>query len=404
MGILARQVVLEPLTPTDVQTMLQAIFDLRQPVQPEFLTAIYTLTEGNPFFIEEVLKALVAAGDIFYADGGWTRKPMQELHIPPSVQDAVQRRTQQLSDRRRAACSRWRQWPGGALTLPCSNRWPGRRRSELLAVIKELVAAQLVVEETAEHFAFRHALTRQAVYAQLLGRERQTLHRIIGVAIEQFYPTALDTQVAELSYHFYEAGEWGKALDYARRAGEQAQTLYAPRAAVEQFTRALAAAQHLAQPPSLLPLHRLRGLAYETLGEFEQARADLEIALDLACSSNDRQEEWQILLDLGQLWASRNYEQTGEYIQRALDLARTLEDPTTLARTLNRMGNWYLNVEQSHGSAALSSGGVGHFSGAGRCARPGPDLRSPGYHRICSPAISCKVHAITNKPLRFSGH
>lgn len=62
----------------------------------EFLEPIYTLTEGNPFFIEEVLKALVAAGEVFYAADGWTRKSMPELHIPPSVQDAVQRRMQHL--------------------------------------------------------------------------------------------------------------------------------------------------------------------------------------------------------------------------------------------------------------------------------------------------------------------
>jgi predicted ATPase len=293
--------------------MLQAIFDLRRPVPTEFLEPIYTLTEGNPFFIEEVLKALVAAGDVFYADDGWTRKSMQELHIPLSVQEAVQRRTGQLrADARRlltvAAVA------GRRFDFALLQQVAGQEEDELLAVIKELVAAQLVVEETAEQFAFRHALTRQAVYAQLLGRERQAMHRIIGVAVEQLYPSALDpatssgeaAQVADLAYHFYEAGEWRKALDYARRAGEQAQSLYAPRAAVEQFTRALAAAHHLAQAPSLTPLYRLRGLAYDTLGEFEQARADLETALELARAAGDQRGEWRLLLDLGQMWASRN--------------------------------------------------------------------------------------------------
>jgi tetratricopeptide (TPR) repeat protein len=354
-GHLGREVVLEPLTRTDMHTMLQAIFDLRRPVHTEFLEPLYTLTEGNPFFIEEVLKALVAAGDVFYADDGWTRKSMQELHIPPSVQEAVQRRTQQLrADARRlltlAAVA------GRRFDFALLQEVAGQEEHELLAVIKELVAAQLVMEETVERFAFRHALTRQAVYAQLLGRERQAMHCMIGVAIEQLYPSALDpatssgeaAQVADLAYHFYEAGEWSKALDYARRAGEQAQSLYAPRAAVEQFTRALAAAQNLAQTPSLLPLYRLRGLAYDTLGEFEQARTDLATALELARAAGDRRGEWRLLLDLGQLWASRSYAQTGDYFQRALDLARTLDDPATLAHTLNRMGNWHLNVEQSH--------------------------------------------------------
>lgn len=361
-GHLARTIVLDALTPDNVQSMLQAIFALQRPVRSEFLDAIYTLTEGNPFFIEEVLKALVAAGEVFYADGGWTRKSMQELHIPPSVQDAVQRRILQL----RPAAYRLLTLAavvGRRFDFGLLQQVAGHEESALLALIKELVAAQLVVEERADHFAFRHALTRQAVYHTLLGRERQLLHRTIGAALEQGDSGSHDLltsagEPAELAYHFYEAGEWRKALTYGWQAGEKAQTLYAPRAAIEQFTRALTAAQHLASPPSLIALHRRRGLAYETVGEFEQARTDLTTALELAQAAADHQGEWQLLLDLGQLWAAHNYDQTGSYLQQALALAHTLAAPNgdaaqrasshsaALAHTLNRLGNWYLNVGQ----------------------------------------------------------
>ncbi len=60
---------------------------LPRPVRAEFLEALYATTEGNPFFIEEVLKALVASGEIFYADGIWDRKPLHELHIPRTNRD-----------------------------------------------------------------------------------------------------------------------------------------------------------------------------------------------------------------------------------------------------------------------------------------------------------------------------
>ncbi len=83
------QLSLAPLTRDEVALMLRAIFDLSRPVRVEFLDAIYDLSEGNPFYIEELLKSLVAAGDIFYADGGWDRKPMQELHIPRTLREAV---------------------------------------------------------------------------------------------------------------------------------------------------------------------------------------------------------------------------------------------------------------------------------------------------------------------------
>ena len=378
---LSHTIALAALPPQDVQAMLQAIFALTQPVRAEFLEPLYTLTEGNPFFIEEVLKVLVAAGELFYADGGWTRKSMPELHIPPSVQDAVQRRTAQL----RPAAQRLLTLAavvGRRFDFVLLQQVAGHDEADLLALIKELVAAQLVVEESAENFAFRHALTRQAVYGALLGRERQILHRTIGAAMERRYGrdsdndrgsaheavthTGVLTQVAELAYHFYEAGEWQKALLYGWRAGEQAQTLYAPQAAVEQFTHALTAAQQLTQSgptaPALTALYRLRGLAYETVGEFEQARTDLTTALELAQTAADRPVEWQLLLDLGQLWAAHDYARTGDYLQQALTLARTLagteeaaaqsvpNQPTPLARTLNRLGNWYLNVGQPHES------------------------------------------------------
>ena len=358
---LCRFVLLEALPPQEVQAMLQSIFALKRPVQAEFLEPICRLTEGNPFFIEEVLKALVAAGEVFHAEEGWTRKSMPELHIPPSIQDAVQRRTQQLGQAAYRLLT-LAAVVGRRFNLLLLQQLAECDEDELLVLIKELVAAQLVVEETVEQFAFRHALTRQAVYSALLGRERQLLHRTIGVAIERIQDGKLDLStgtgatapVTELAYHFYEAGEWTKALTYAWSAGETAQTLYAPRAAIEQFTRALTAAQHLASPPDLASLYRLRGLAYETIGEFELARSDLTAALEWTQSTADRQGEWQLLLDLGQLWASHNYGQTGDYFQQALALARTLDHrsvdlpalPAPLAHTLNRLGNWYLNVGQ----------------------------------------------------------
>ena len=93
-------------------------------------------------------------------------------------------------------------------------------------------------------------------------------------------------------------------------------------------------------------MHRARGLAHQTLGEFDQARADHEAALKIAQEAGDRRAEWQALLDLGMLWAERDYARTGDYCQRALALARDMGDPSTLAHSLNRVGNWHLNSGQ----------------------------------------------------------
>lgn len=343
---LAAELRLAPLSVAEVDAMLRSVFQLQRPVDVEFLQALYSLTEGNPFFIEEVLKSLVKAGEISDAGVVGNDWPSDALRIPRSVQDAVQRRAERLSRAAQrtlaVAAVAGRRFDFAVLQhlLRCDEH-------ELLQLMKELIRAQLVVEESAERFAFRHALTRQAVYARLLRRERKLLHREIAATIERVYADSLDGRLADLAYHFCEAGVWSKALEYAQRAGERSRALYAPRIALEQFTRALQAARQLSIAPSPA-LYRGRGWAYESLGDFDRARADHEAALQAARATGDRRAEWRALVDLGMLWAARNYAQTGPHYQRALDLARAMGDPSTLAQSLNRLANWHVNVEEPH--------------------------------------------------------
>jgi len=341
---LAQEIPLARLEREEVEAMLRAIFALPHPARLELADPMYTLTEGNPFFVEETLKSLIASGEIFYANGRWERKPLSELHIPRSVQDAVQQRTDQLSESARRVLT-LAAVAGRRFDFALLQQLTGYDEQQLLLLMKALMAAQLVVEESAEQFAFRHALTRQAVYADLLVRERKALHRTIADTMEHIYASTLNAHVGDLAYHFFEAGAWEQAVEYGQRAGEQAYRLYAPRVAIEQVTRALDAAQRgsITSPPML---YRLRGQAYQTLGDFEQAHADYKATLQMAQRAGDLHSEWQALMDLGFLWAERDYTQTGAYCQQALALARSMDDPITLAHSLNRLGNWHLNVEQ----------------------------------------------------------
>ncbi len=342
---LAHEIVLKSLARADVAAMLQAIFHLDQPVRAEFLDPIVELTEGNPFFVEEILKSLVAAGDIFPSDARWERKPLRELHIPRSVHEAVQRRVVQLSETARPIVL-WAAVAGRRFDFDLLHALTGQEEAALLQVMKELVAAQLVSEESAGRFVFRHALTQQAIYSSTLALERRKLHRLIGDTSERLHAAHLDAYVSDLAYHFYTAEVWDKALQYAQRAGEKAQQMYAPRAAMEQFSRALEAARHLAATASP-DLYHARGQAYEMLGEFEAARIDYEQAGQIARQQGDQIAEWQSLIDLGFLWAARDYARTGEYFQQALTLVRPLHNPVLLGHTLNRVGNWYANLERT---------------------------------------------------------
>jgi DNA-binding CsgD family transcriptional regulator len=185
----------------------------------------------------------------------------------------------------------------------------------------------------------------------------------VGETLERVHAAEPDAFAADLAYHFHAAGDWNKAFEHGCRAGEMAKAMYAPHEGIEQFTRALEAAENIKaeagrmkdesgtnHSPSflarLLGLYHARGQAYETIGEFEKARADYEQALMTGRDAHDQKAEWQALIDLGFLWASRDYTRTGDYFREALALARAMNDPQTLAQTLNRVGNWHVNLDQ----------------------------------------------------------
>jgi tetratricopeptide (TPR) repeat protein len=344
---LASEMTLKRLSREDVGAMMTAIFDQVSPIRSEFVEAMHSLTDGNPFFVEETLKALMASGDIYYSLGGWTRKPLDELHIPRTVQDAVARRIDRLSVEARELLN-LAAVAGRRFDFDLLQRLTRSTETDLLKWIRELVAAQLVIEESADHFLFRHALTGQAIYSHLLGRERRNLHCSVATALEERLGESIDPNLlaGSLSYHCFEAGLWQKAFHYAREAAERAQALYTPRAAVEHLNRAIIAAQHLSAG---LPveLYRARGHQYETLGDFDAAQNDFQTALDEARARGDHYSEWQALIDLGFLWTARDYIRTGDYFQQALALVHHLDDSAALAQNLNRVGNWHLNIDQA---------------------------------------------------------
>jgi tetratricopeptide (TPR) repeat protein/DNA-binding CsgD family transcriptional regulator len=324
--------------------MVRAILRVERPVPGDIVHLLHHLTDGNPFFLEEALKSLVELGDLSYADGRWNRKPLEALRVPRTVRDAVQRRTAHLSAAAHQVLTT-AAVTGQRFDFALLRVLTRVGEAELLALIRELISHQLVLEESADRFAFRHALTREAVYSDLLARERRQLHGDVAEAMEALSPDGFEASVADLAYHFSAAKVWDKALTYSQEAGEQALAVYAPRAAVEHFTRALSASEQLAvtAPPAL---YQGRGSAYELIGDFERARVDYETARQRARAADDRRAEWQALLSLALLWAGRDYARVGDFIQSALQIAREMGDPAALAHSLNRLGNWYTNVER----------------------------------------------------------
>lgn len=336
---------LAPLGRDEVRAMLQAIFGPAQGFGTEFVHVLHGLTEGNPFFVEETLKSLLTAGDLTPSGGGgWRARPLERVHVPRTAVEAVRRRLASLTVPARSVAS-IAAIAGRRFDFELLQTLTHHDESELLALVKELIAAQLVVEESAERFAFRHALTREAIYAELLARERVALHREIATALERQHAPALDAAVESLAYHTWASGDWERAASYAMRAARHATELSAPREAVAHLDRAMAAAERAGSTPSI-DLHLLRGRANETLGAFQRAHEDFTTAVERARASGDVHAEWRALYALGMLWSARDYTRAGGYRREALRVARALGDEALVARSLNRIGNWHVNLDE----------------------------------------------------------
>jgi DNA-binding CsgD family transcriptional regulator len=325
---LITELALTPLDAGDVSAMVGCLLGDAPPAQT--METIVDLAEGNPFFVEEVVRTTLAPG----------RGPLQHaaVGVPRTVHDAVQRRVHRLGEPARQVLE-LAAVAGRRFDFELLQRVLGISEGELLSIVKDLIAAQLVVEDTDYRFAFRHALTRQAVYADLLGRERRGLHGDVLAALEQTEAPAVE----ELAYHAYSAGEWPRAVSYGAQAGQRALSMHAPRAAGEHFGHAVEAAQKLAQPTSP-EVFRGRGQAHHSLGEFESARLDYEAAFAAATACDDQHLAWESLVDLNLLWSSRDYAVAGDYAERSLAAAYQLNDQSRVARSLDRVGNWHMNT------------------------------------------------------------
>ncbi|HEX2914505.1 MAG TPA: AAA family ATPase [Chloroflexia bacterium] len=344
---IAEEFFLTPLSRQEVASMLQNILGEDQPNGVNLLDSLYALAEGNPFFVEELLKTLLTGGQSAFTTKSRDNPPqVTRTEIPRSIFEAVYLRVSGLSPQARRLLT-LAAVAGRRFNITLLQEILQWKEEKLLVLLKELTGAQLVVEESAEQFAFRHALTQQAVVSQILLRERQVLHRSLARSLERLAQSSplKEKYLEDLAYHCYEAEMWEKALKYSRESGEKALALYAQQAAIEHLTRALKAVRHLGQPPAA-ELYLARGKAYETLGDFEHAREDYESAREAARATQQHKLEWESILATGYLWTGYNYEQAGEWFQQALGLSEKLGDLSLNAWSLARLGNWYLNKGQ----------------------------------------------------------
>jgi class 3 adenylate cyclase len=205
--------------------------------------AVYQETEGNPFFVREVLRHLVETGVVERGEQGWsTRLPVEELGIPEGVREVVGRRLARLSDDTNQAL-RIAAVVGPEFDLRVVQAAGVLSEEALVSAVEEAAAARVVTEVSASRYRFAHALVRATLYDSLTGARQVTLHRKAAEAIETIHQSNLDDYVPALAHHWAKASapvtDTTRAVEYARRAGDRALAQLAHDEAVSYYASAL---------------------------------------------------------------------------------------------------------------------------------------------------------------------
>jgi DNA-binding CsgD family transcriptional regulator len=252
---------------------------------PALVDAVYVETEGNPFFVTEVVRLLAEERQL--DDGAATG--FHRSRVPESVREAVRRRLDRLSD----ACNRALSVAaviGRTFDVQVLEQATGVPAVDLLDALDEALRARLLsAGEIPGSYHFSHALVQETLYQETPTSERAWLHLAVGQALEQL--TADEPPWAELARHFYLAGphcDPERTFITSTRAGDAATEQFAWEAAITHYQHALAALGQMTAADARRRSSLLLGLGEAQLragagaGDSPAARASFLQAFELA--------------------------------------------------------------------------------------------------------------------------
>ena len=287
----ATQISLHSLTSQDA---LNVVHSTRQNVAlaDDVAQTIVAKSEGNPFFLEELTRAVIEQGD------GETT-----VEVPDTIQGVLSARIDRLPEVHKRLLQ-----TASVLGREFSPRLVGKiwdGSGSLDALLSELKRMEFLFERTGTGepvYVFRHALTQDVAYESLLTTRRQTLHTGVGTALETLYPEGLTERSEELAYHFRLGEVWDEAFDYLTRSGDKARQAYANQEAIAFYTQAIEVSGRITptlDEAQLLPLYERRGLIWRQLAKHEEAIADFQQMRQMARVSGNRYMEGESLGHLG---------------------------------------------------------------------------------------------------------
>lgn len=253
---------------------------LGENVSGDFTDAVFRETEGNPFFVEEVLKALIEKGSVRRESGRWQRCDVDELVIPQSMKEAIGSRLDRVSPEAnevlRAGAVLGKTFTFAELQSASAEQ----NEDALLDALDEAVGAQLITANRSDSFTFTHDKIREVLYEELNPIRRRRLHRQAAEGLERSSTTS-HCAVEKLAHHYIQAADYKSGLKYAKQAAAGAERLSAFDEAIVAFGRARDCAEALDSVDEQLAMEEEIGKVYLLQGEMIAAGEHFERALAL---------------------------------------------------------------------------------------------------------------------------
>jgi tetratricopeptide (TPR) repeat protein/MoxR-like ATPase len=321
------QIALQPLNRDHAESVVRAI--LGRDFGDALVEQILVKGEGNPFFLEELARAVSE-------QGGRTA----EFAVPDTVQEVLLARIDRLPPTAKGLLQT-AAVIGKDVPFALLREVAGREDVELRQSMASLKSAEFLVETSEGReigYSFKHALTHEVAYQALTPERRRGLHARIVEAIEALYSDRLVVHTERLAHHAFRGEVWDRAAQYLLRSGRRALFTSATGEAVEAFERALLALRRLPQIPETLRKALALRLnlrdALWSLGRVGKIRDQLIEAEALAQQLGDQRELGRVACYLCHyFWAVGELAPALEASQRALAIARHAGDALLLAET-----------------------------------------------------------------------
>jgi DNA-binding winged helix-turn-helix (wHTH) protein len=347
---LCREIALTPLSEAEVEEYLAIQSPAGRPPAsrppPGLSALVHRHSDGNPLFMVAALEHMAKRSLLTRVDGRWElRVPLEqiEFEVPEDLRHMIEAQLEPLSAQEQSALE-LASIAGVAFAASVISALAPIDSHSVEDLYEELSRRHHIVKwagtqslpdgSMTERYEFVHALYRQVLYDRQLPGRRARLHQQTGERLAALYAKRMEEVVPELAYHFEQAADWPRAVDYLEQAAQIAGQRYAHRQADSILARALELVSHLPEAERARTEPRLLAiLAAHRLAAFDmRAIETYEILVARAADFGLIDVQVRALLDLSFLLSFTSAERCLEVVERALQLSAE-QDPAMRIRT-----------------------------------------------------------------------